>query len=248
MLNINLSTILLQMANFFILAFILYRFLFKPLQNMMKKRELEITRTMDEEETARIEAEKSRQEYEEKVQNINAEIAARRNEARIVIEQTRQQMLREVKDQVNHVKAQTEETLARLRADALLGHKKEIGDLVSEFARKLMADLLTPNLQDVYQSEFVNKVIAMDLSTYVEHVNPNEKAFVKAIMASPLSEEKQDQLSEILHSQITRKFDLTFEVDPNLIAGGILRFENKLIDGSLGGQINKLQRDYQETV
>ncbi len=37
MLNINLSTILLQMANFFILVFILYRFLFTPLKKAMQK-------------------------------------------------------------------------------------------------------------------------------------------------------------------------------------------------------------------
>jgi F0F1-type ATP synthase membrane subunit b/b' len=43
MLELNISTILLQMANFFVLAFILYRFLLKPLQNVLQKREEKIT-------------------------------------------------------------------------------------------------------------------------------------------------------------------------------------------------------------
>ena len=52
MLDINISTILLQMVNFFILAFLLYRFLFKPLQNVLRKREDETNRAMDEAKVA----------------------------------------------------------------------------------------------------------------------------------------------------------------------------------------------------
>ena len=50
MLNINLSTLLLQVANFLIMAFILTRFLFKPLKEMLDKRATQATKSMDEAE------------------------------------------------------------------------------------------------------------------------------------------------------------------------------------------------------
>jgi F0F1-type ATP synthase delta subunit len=56
----------------------------------------------------------------------------------------------------------------------------------------------------------------------------------------------RDKLESVVKKQITVPFNLTFEIDEKLIAGGILRFENELIDGSLGGQINKLKKQYQE--
>ena len=146
MLNINPSTILLQTANFFILVFVLYRFLFKPLQNAMKQREAEVTRTMNDAQKAKQEAEAERRVYEEKSNNIDAEIAARKNEARMVIEQTRQQMLKEVQTQVDRVKQQTEETLSKLRSEALQQHKEDIGNIVTTVAKRLMTDMMSPQV------------------------------------------------------------------------------------------------------
>lgn len=246
MLNINLSTILLQMANFFILVFILYRFLFTPLKKAMQKREEMVTKAMDDAAKAKAEAEKVRQEYEQKSNNIDSEIAARKNEARIVIEQTRQQMLSEVQEKVEHLRHQAEESMDSLRAEAIQQHKKEIADLVAQFAREMMTDLMNPQLQKLYQDEFLEKVEGIDLSKFVEGASPHETQYIKAIMAVEPDKAYQDKLETVVKKHITIPFNLTFEIDEKLIAGGILRFENELIDGSLGGQINKLKKQYQE--
>lgn len=246
MLNINLSTILLQMANFFILVFILYRFLFTPLKKAMQKREEMVTKAMDEAAQAKAEAEKVRQEYEQKSSNIDAEIAARKNEARIVIEQTRQQMLSEVQEQADRIRHQTEDTLASLRAEAIQQHKQEIADLVAQFAREMMTDLMNPQLQKLYQEEFLDKIKAIDLSRFVDTSTHNEEEYIKAIMAVDAEQDFQDRLQAHLKQQIPVPFTLTFETDEKLIAGGIMRFENELIDGSLGGQINELKKQFQE--
>jgi len=248
MLNINLSTILLQMANFFILVLILYRFLFTPLQNAMKKRDEQVTSAMDNAAIAQKEAEKVRLEYEQKSNNIDAEISARKNEARIVIEQTRQQMLSEVKEQVERLRHQSEDTLDSLRAEAIQQHKGDISTLVAQFAREMMTGLMNPQIQDLYQQEFLGKIEGIDLSNYVEGASPNEEQYIKAIMTIDTDKGFQDNLLANLKKQISVPFTLTFETDSNLIAGGMLRFENELIDGSLGGQINELQKHFQEDV
>jgi F-type H+-transporting ATPase subunit b len=246
MLDLNLSTILLQMANFFILAFILYRFLFKPLQNVLKKREKEITREMDEAEKAKKEAEEMRQSYEEKTHNIDAEIAARKNEARIVIEQTRQQMLQEVQGQVEEIKAQTEETLAQIQKDALQQHKQRLGNLAAEFSRGILSDVMRPEIQKLYREEFLNRIRDVDLSEFVEDIPAHDSVFIRVILASKAPAGFEEQLSEVINISVPREIQLSYEIDPGLIAGGILRFENELIDGSLDGQIKQFQKRYQE--
>lgn len=246
MLEINISTILLQMANFVILAFILYRFLFKPLQNMLRQREKETTAAMDAAQVSREEAEAIRQLYEEKTHNIDAEIAARKNEARIVIEQTRQQMLREVQSEVEQLESQTEETLNRLRADAVQQHKQKLGYLASEFAHGIISGVMTPQLKQSYQQEFFKKVEAMSLSTYLEDTPLGETVFIRAIFAEHPPVEFKETFSSMVKNKLARDIQLTFEIDPSLIAGGILRFENELIDGSVQGQIKHLQERYLE--
>jgi F-type H+-transporting ATPase subunit b len=247
MLELNISTILLQMANFFVLAFILYRFLLKPLKSVLQKREEKINDTMDAAKMTRAETEELKRQYEEKNNNIDAEIAARKNEARIVIEQSRQQMLHEVQTQVEQIQTQTEDALERLRVKAVQHHKEQLGNLAAEFSRGILADVLTPELEEIYQQEFLSKIKTLDLSPYAEGTPPGEVTFIKVITATQPSESFRDQLSGLIQENLGPETQISYEVDPNLIAGGILRFENKLIDGSLQGQINRFQKRYQET-
>jgi F-type H+-transporting ATPase subunit b len=245
MLELNISTILLQMANFFVLAFILYRFLLKPLQNMLQKRAEKINHTMDAAKETQVEAEELKRQYEEKNHNIDAEIAARKNEARIVIEQSRQQMLHEVQTQIDQLQTQTEDALERLQVKAVQQHKEQLGDLAAEFARGILSDVMTPELEATYQKEFLNKIKTLDLSPHAEGTPPGEVTFIKVITASQPSEFFQDHLSGFITQNLGSETQLSYEVDPHLIAGGILRFENELIDGSLQGQIGRFQKRYQ---
>lgn len=247
MLELNFSTILLQMANFFVLAFILYRFLLQPLQNVLKKREEKITHSMDAAKVTRDEAEELKQQYEAKNNNIDAEIAARKNEARIVIEQSRQQMLHEVQTQIEQLQTQTEDALARLQIKAVQQHKEQLGHLAGDFARGILLDVMTPELKATYQEEFLNKIKGLDLSPHAQGTPPGEKIFIKVITASQPSESFQDQLSGFITHNLGSETQLSYEIDPDLIAGGMLKFENELIDGSLQGQIGRFQKQYQET-
>lgn len=246
MLEINISTILLQMANFFILVFVLYRFLFKPLQKTLKAREEKTTKGMDEAEQAKQEAEKKRQEYEEKSNNIDAQISARKNEARIIIEQTRQQMLQEVQSEVDRIKHQTNESLSKLRSDALKKHQEEIGEQAAKFAHGILADLMTPQLRDAYQDTFLDQLRQADITTHIETKKPGEAELIDVILPDTPSEAYQGELSNLLHKKTDQKFELNVEVNHDLIAGGILRFEDILIDGSLQGQIDQFKKKYQK--
>jgi len=248
MLEINFSTILLQMANFFILVFILYRFLFGPLQSMLKKRAIETTRAMDEAKLAQGAAEEARRQYEEKTNNLDAEIAARKNEARIVIEQTRGQMLRDVQKQIDRLQSQTEETLSQMQSEAILQHKEKLGKVASGFVRGIMSDLMSPQLQKSLQDKFFDQIKELDLEKFIEGTPPGEMPYVKVITANPTTESYQERLASTLQKKLSIPINLTFEVDPALIAGGLLKFENELIDGSLQGQIEHFQKKYQEMV
>lgn len=248
MLELNISTILLQMANFFILVFILYRFLFKPVQNVLKKREKEITRSMDEAKIAQEAAEETKKRFEEKTNNFEAEVTARTNEARIVIERTRKQMLQEVQTKVEHLKTQTEESLSQMQAKAVQHHKEKLGDLASSFAKGMMNDIMNPKLETAFKEDFIARILDMDLSQYFDDALNGEKPNVRLILPSPLQSDEKDDLESTLNQRAGRPISILFEVEPNLIAGGILRFENELIDGSIKGQIDRFKTQYQDKI
>jgi F-type H+-transporting ATPase subunit b len=248
MLELNLSTILLQMANFFILVFILYRFLFQPVQNILKKRAIETTKAMDDARVAEQTAQEAQKLYEEKTNNIDAEISARKNEARIVIEQTRQQMLQDVQSQIEQLRKQTEETLGRIQQQAIQQNKEKLGNLAAAFAQGIISGVMKPELGDAFQKEFVDSIGRMELLPFIEDSAPGEAPTIRVITAKHLNPVNKERLEVLVESQTTQPLNISYEIDPGLIAGGILRFENKLIDGSLQGQIKHFKQQYQETV
>jgi len=245
MLELNVSTILLQMANFLILVYILTRFLFKPLQRVLERRNQEATKRLDEAEAAKQEAEAARVSYEEKRKNIDAEIAARKNEARIVVEQTRQQMLQEVKAQVEALRVQAEETLKQQRTEALSQHRSEIGELVAKLVAQTTSDIMTPQLERVYQDKFLEQLRNIDLAGHI-NANGSETIVAEITSVTPLSESYKKHLEAILDTAASYTLDLAYQEDPGLIAGVIIRLEDVLIDGSVHGQIQQLQKRYQE--
>jgi F-type H+-transporting ATPase subunit b len=246
MLELNVSTILLQMANFLVLAFVLNLFLFKPVQNILKKRELMVTREMDEAKLAQQEAEKTRQIFEEKVNNIDAEVSAKTNEARIVIERTRQQMLQEVHSKVQQLKMQAEEMLSQMQTQAIQQHKEKLGDLAADFAQGILSGVMTPQLKSTFNEEFLNRVFALDLAPHIKEHVTDEKPTAQLILPQPLENSERKRLESAINQNAGTQVAFSYEINPKLLAGGILRFENELIDGSLLGQINRFKQQYQD--
>ncbi len=246
MLDLNLSTILLEMANFFILAYILMRFIIRPLQTVLAKRAQETTRQLDAADAARREAESLRVDYEQKHENLDAEIAARKNEARIVVEQTRQQMLQEVQAQIEALDHQAEEALKRKRAEALQQHRAEIGELATQMVEQTIIDIQTSELQRAYMDRFLEKLRHVDLITHIEASSSDKEIIAEVTTAAPLTESDQARLVATLNTAPTRPLSLIYQVDPALIVGAVLRLENVRIDGSLHGQVLQLQKRYQE--
>ena len=246
MLELELSTILLQMANFIILAFVLTRFLFKPLKTTLQKREKEITEQLDKAESLKVEMESLQLDFEEKTSNLEVEISAQKNEARIVIEQTRQQMLQEVQHQIELLSSQADEVLKQKRAEVIQKHRVDIVELTAKLTEKTLADVLNPQIQQAYWDKFLEQIRKIDLATHIGATNQNREIIAEITTSIPLLEDYKTRLTAILNTAASRPIDLVYIVDSTIIAGAVLRLEDIRIDGSLHGQVQQIQKQFLE--
>jgi len=245
MLNINLSTLFLQVANFLILAYVLTRFLFKPLKGMLDKRASQVTKAVDEAEEATREAEELRLEYEKKRENIDAEIVALKNEARIVVDATRKQMLQEAYQEIEALRARAQEELEQQRADALRLHRHKIGELVAALTHRMMEDILNPQLHQAYLNAFLDQLRSVQLEGRIS-TDGEETVSAELITATPLVQEDTVRIATTLETVVSQPIDLACRVDAGLIAGAMVRLGDMLIDGSLQGQLQQLRSRYEE--
>jgi F-type H+-transporting ATPase subunit b len=247
MLEINLSTLLLQIANFLILAYILTRFLFKPLKKVLDGRTGQVTKAVDEAEKTTREAERLRLEYEKRRENIDAEIAALKNEARVVIDQTRQQMLQEAYQEIEVMRARAQEEIEQQRADALLLHRSKIGELVAALTRRMMQGILNPQLHQAYLDAFLDQLRSVQLDGHIS-TSGEETISAELITAILLAQGDKVRIATTLDTVVSKPIDLTYRVDAGLIAGAMVRLGDTLIDGSLQGQLQQLRSRYEAEI
>jgi len=143
-LGINGPFLLAQIVNFFVLLFILRRFLYRPVLNMLESRKQRIAEGLQAAEVARREAEEERAQLQAKLdserreameriaaasqrgETLAAEIeASARQEAQRIVNEARQEAVREQERIISEAQDQIAE-LAMLAAEKVLG--RELAD------------------------------------------------------------------------------------------------------------------------
>lgn len=64
----------------------------------------------------------------------------------------------------------------------------------------------------------------------------------EVISARPLTKREQQQITAALKKRLDRKVRVVFREDPDLIGGVVIRYGDKVIDGSVRGQLSELKR------
>ncbi len=113
----------------------------------------------------------------------------------------------------------------------------------------LFEELLQPYLINLQQNNFL-KILAENkrlilfpaiANLFAELKAQHEKIVdVNIISAVPLQENYQQKIAASLTKRLQRQIELTYEVDPSLLGGAIIRAGDLVIDGSVRGKLNRL--------
>ncbi|MBR4515575.1 MAG: ATP synthase F0 subunit B [Lachnospiraceae bacterium] len=137
-LNIDFQQILLHLANFAILFFGLYILLYKPVVDFMKKRE-EHYKAIDDEAMGKLaEAENKEKEYSNRLETCDAEIAAKMKKAEDEMNEARLASQKAAKDKADKLIEEAREAAEAEKKGILKRAEKEITDMVSAAAEKIM--------------------------------------------------------------------------------------------------------------
>ena len=82
------------------------------------------------------------------------------------------------------------------------------------------------------------------IDQYKELFNEHENIVkVVAITAVPMEEKSKNKLQTVLSNKLEKKIELTNEVDGTILGGVLLKLQNKLIDGTVKGQLESIGKD-----
>ena len=155
-LNINFQQIFLHLFNFVILGGGLYLLLYKPVVDFMNKREQYFSNLEKETQQALEQAKEKEAQYNEKLNQVNDEMAIKKVEAIKECEKLVDARIQSAKEEASHI-LEDAHIKAKMHHDKMVEQaKEEITDLALDTAKKMMTD------QDIY-SQFVQACNQGDL-------------------------------------------------------------------------------------
>lgn len=238
-LGLNLGFLLVQIISFLILWAVLHAWVYKPLQVALKKRREAIDKGL---EDARVAAE-ARENAEKDAAAILSEAQA--NAAHII---------REAKEKAEaagrDVKADVEAEIAKARREALVEVDQErervLGEIRTNVAslaiaatQKLVGEALDEKRQHALVAEFFSGIKDGQITVLEGAELAGDSAEI--VSALPLSTDEQKTIKSEIHAKLGGDASVDFNVDPKLLGGLLVRIGDKVIDGSVAGQISDLR-------
>jgi F-type H+-transporting ATPase subunit b len=243
MLNISLSTLLFQIVNFLILAFLLFKFLFRPLMRLLAERARRVTQALDEAERREQEAEQIKDEYQQKVEEAREEARAIREGAREQIERLRRETIEQARAEAQSLRARAEEEMEQERTEAVKRHREDIGSIVTSLSARMLTEVGNGRLHALFFDAFLDRLAKLEPDSLRSpgHMEEMDVVPVEVTSTDSLSEVDAEKLQRTLRSLLGTEVRLESSVDPSLVGGAVVRFGDHLIDGSLRGQLARLR-------
>jgi len=225
-LGINTGLLAVQILNFLILLGILVPMLWRPAVNMLDARSEEIKKGIEDAAAAA----KARENAEAEAEKI---LAQARTEAQKVIDDARGRGDDVAKGIEQEARQAAEKIQSDAQADAVAQRDAQLGDLreqVLSISTAVAGRILGENLDAKKQKALVDGFIA-DLPDGAKGMGGN----VEVISAMPLSDAEKSSVQSAIGAD-----NVTYSVDPAILGGLIVRGADRVVDGSVRSNLDKL--------
>jgi F-type H+-transporting ATPase subunit b len=239
--RIDWWTLALQTVNVLILMWILGRFFFRPVMDIVAKRQKETNKLLDDAAHDRqmaadklVEIDKARANVAaERDQLIAAAVAAARDE--------KQNLLAQTSHDIAKLRAEAETAIARDHAAAEAQIIDRAGDLSIDIARRLLERVPNADLLHAFVDGICRGLDALPLEAREGLAAAGHP--IEVVTAAPLSDVETEAVRGVLEKAIGAKLPLAFRSDPAIIAGIEIRGQNTIIRNSWRADLDRIRRE-----
>jgi F-type H+-transporting ATPase subunit b len=126
----NTSLIFWEIITFLILLFLLWRYVYPPIRDQIRRRQSEIDRAIDEAQKTRAEARELLAEYRRQIEEARGESRRILEEGRKQAEAQRERAKREAREEGERIIQRAREEIGRERDTALRELRREVAEMV----------------------------------------------------------------------------------------------------------------------
>jgi len=239
-LGLNLGFLLLQIVNFAIILIVLRAWVYKPLIKMLEKRRLSIAQGLEDARIASEARANAEDEAKRLLEEANAKAAEIVREADTRAEAVKKEILAEAETEATHLRKQKMAEFEQERVQILAGLREEVVALSMAATQKLVQESLTVERQRGLLKEFFSGVKAGRVVVLEDAEVAGAAAEVTS--ALPLTADEQLMVKSELLGKLKEGASISFRVDPKILGGLVVRVGDRVVDGSVAGQMLALRQ------
>lgn len=231
------GVLLAQIINFIILLLVLRTIAYGPLLNMLQQRKERIAQGLEDARKAEERLANIEKDYQAKLDEARAESQRMMAERTEAADQQAAAILASANKEVERIRQQAQVDAELERNRILADMRTQVAALSMAAANKVVGATLDEQRQQALINEFFSGVKAGKI-TVAE--TGGMSGDVTVTSALPLSDSEQATIKSDLTSRGAS--DVTFQVDPSILGGLVLRVGDRVVDGSVAGKLEGLRQ------
>ncbi len=248
--EINWLTFTAQIINFLLLAWLLKRFLYKPVIRAMDEREQKIANRLAEASKAREEAEREIDVYRQQTEELEHAKEELLAEAGREIETWKAQHREQAKQEVDAARQEWYRAIQREKNAFLRDLRQRAGQHVFLTARRVLSKLSNESLEQRIIESFLDRLQNVDeqqRSKIAEAIrNTRHQVFVKSGFELP--DELRRRVLDAARQSLGDGVKIEFEVTPEILCGVELQAAGYKVAWSMGETLDEMEEDFERTL
>lgn len=232
-------TLSLQTVNFLVLVWLLWRFLFRPVKDIIARREELADAASGKLEEARKSVEEEKRRYEEARRELDEEQRRASATAQQELELERERTLEQAREEAGRIVREAREQVAEERRTAVQSLRAEVAKTAAGMAGQLLHDVSPETYTGVLLARIVERL---------EHLSAAERrqldadlkvkdAAVEVVTAVPLEDAGRREWTSRLRALLNTSAAIEFATDPELIAGAVLKLPHLVVEFNWADQL-----------
>jgi len=240
---INWFTVGAQALNFLILVWLMKRFLYKPIRKAIDDREKRIAAELADADAQRAEAQKERDEYRHKNEEIDQQRAALLSRATEEAKGARQRLLEEARQAADTLSSKRQETQRNDAYNLNQAISRRIQQEVFAITRKALTDLATTSLEERLGDVFTRRLREMESQAKASLAEALKTATDPALVRSAfdLPAEQRAAIQNAVNETFSADIRLRFETAPDLVSGIELTTNGLKVGWSIAEYLTSLE-------
>lgn len=160
--ELDYGQIITQILGFILVLWIMKRFAWKPLLGILQERSDRVQSELDEAEKQRVDMERLRQQYEEKLKDVDAEARAKLQEAVRNAQRIASEIKEDARGDVKDMLGRARDEIERDRAEALVQLRNEVVEIAIKASGKVLRESLDTAKHRRIVAEFIRDLDNVD--------------------------------------------------------------------------------------